>query len=306
MNLFSGLKATFLGHPEFTWENRRRGARVRLRLPVTARQQQQQSNAELLDLSAHGLRLLSTRINPAGQCLYLTPQGSFGQVGRQRVKCQVAWCRPHNNRYLVGVRWDDSDSWIQELWRRVEPRWVPRRHLRVACRLQVQVQLDGECWSGLCHDLSPGGCRLRLAAHLSPGQLVRIGFGPQPWQPAIQLEARLVGRAGGEYCFRFAGQICPRLRGLLLNLLEAEAPLCDDPLLDEESLAPSACRMRAVQSLPTRPSLSSVFAPEIPSPRFESGLPRVIGDLRRRETIPNRNPSLWAARNLRTIRLADC
>lgn len=292
MNLFSGLRATFLGQPDFPWENRRSHQRLRLRLPIATRQGHRQSAGDLLDLSSRGLRIHSQINTQPGEMLWVWPSSQVALLGRQRVGCQVAWCRPHGGRYQVGLRWSDPESWLQDLWRRIQPGWARRRHLRVLCQLEVKLSVEEEpqAWHGMCHDLSPGGCRLQAQAHLTPGQWVRLDFA------ALSLEGRIIHREGTFYHIRFGSVPCPRLRGLLLNLLEAQSPLCEEPLVDESLLPqpspPSPAPPRACQPL------ARVPVPILPEMPESSGLPEPLPPLHRRDHLPDRNPSLWAARLL--------
>lgn len=282
MNLFSGLKATFLGQPDFPWDNRRRHPRVRLRIPI--------SHGELLDLSAEGLRIDSSQPAHPGDTLSIWPEVAL--IGRQRLKCRVAWCRALSGRYQLGLGWSDPDSWLDDLWKRVQPSWTQRRHLRVLCQLDVQLttQDEPQSWHGLCHDLSPGGCRIQVQAHLALGQTVRLDFA------ALSLTGTILHREGTTYHLRFGSQPCPRLRGLLLNLLQAHAPLMEDPLLDEEILPLPAPLPQTTPQSPRQ--LSSVPVPKLPEPSQKSGLPEHLPPLQKRSLLPDRNPSLWAARLL--------
>lgn len=293
MNLFSSLKATFLGQPDFPWENRRQHQRLRLSLPIESRQGLRHARGQVLDLSAAGLRISSPLPARSGDTLSLWPAAEVSLVGRQRVACRTAWCRASGGQYQIGLHWSDPDSWIHDLWRRIQPKWAYRRHLRVLCLLDIQVssEEDAQSWQAVCHDLSPGGCRIRLQAHhLNLDQVVRLDF------TSLKLDGRVVGRAGNYYHLRFTGPPCPRLRGLLLNLVETQASICEDPAMEENLLPPSRCPIETIPEAPK--SLASVAVPHLPGLPNRSGLPDGPRALHRRQLLPDRNPSLWAARNL--------
>lgn len=288
MNLLSSLKSTFLGQPDFPWENRRQHQRLRLSLPIAS----SLGPGQMLDLSAAGLRISSPLPIRSGETLSLWPQADSSLVGRQRVACRVAWCRAIGGEYQIGLLWSDPDSWIHDLWRRIQPNWSYRRHLRLLCLLDIQVKADSESqsWPAVCHDLSPGGCRIRLQAHLNLGQVVRLDF------ISLRQQGKVVGRAGNYYHLRFTGAVCPRLRGLLLNLLETQATICEEPLMDESLLPPTRPPLAAQAEAPK--ALASVSAPQPAEPSDRSGLPENRPPLYRRQILPDRNPSLWAARLL--------
>lgn len=248
--LLAIVKAVLLGRPNLSLENRRGHQRLRLRVPIACKLLDEEHPAELLDISATGMRVLMPCPVHVEDTIRVSAIPETGLVGRQRLICRVAWVRPHRPEWEVGLEYHDTDenlahSWVQLALRHLDPDQVNRRSRRIPANLRVHVaNVEGELVGrGLCVNLSTGGCLLEMDRPLLNDEVVKLGIGPNETDPNIFLSGRVLrhipGGDVGKYLHHI--QFFPgenrnhqRLRSLMLTLLEELKSL--DLKVDEEEL----------------------------------------------------------------------
>lgn len=275
-----------------SWDNRRRGPRLALRLPL----QLESKAAELINISEDGLRLSTAGSLPPGRTVVVCPGQELNPIGRRRARCQVVWCRRHQGIYQVGLAWSDPDSWIQSVWQRIRPEWRTRRHLRIHCQFPVQVKLpNGRVLEGArCLDMSPGGCLLRLEGWIAAGTRLSLAFGPDH---SLLQEGEVLEVESGRIHVRFRGPENKRLRGFLSNLKAHHGECPGDPPVElprfeitRPIVAPFTPPLKECGPAPRPRSLEQICGDRL-------GLPQVLSPLKLRQ-MELRSPSLWAARQL--------
>jgi hypothetical protein len=223
---------------------------LRLRVPVICKIGDEEHPAELLDISATGMRILvPTRVNE-DDTVRVSAIPETGLVGRQRLICRVAWARQRKPEWEVGLEYNDTDenlahSWVQLALKHLDPEQVNRRSRRIPANMIVQVSdAAGEVVGrGLCVNLSTGGCLLQMDKPLMKDEVVKLGIGPSESDPAIFLSGRVLrhvpGGDVGQYLHHvqfFPGENRnhQRLRSLMLTLLEELQQL--EMKVDEEEI----------------------------------------------------------------------
>lgn len=248
--LLAVVRAVLLGRPNLSLDNRRGHQRLRLRVPVICKVGPEEHPAELLDISATGMRiLLPARVNEE-DTVRVSAIPETGLVGRQRLICRVAWVRQRKPEWEIGLEYNDSDenlahSWVQLALKHLDPEQVNRRSRRIPANMNVQVSdAGGEVLGrGLCVNLSTGGCLLQMDRPLLKDEVVKLGLGPSESDPAIYMSGRVLrhvpGGDQGQYLHHvqfFPGENRnhQRLRSLMLTLLEELQQL--EMKVDEEEI----------------------------------------------------------------------
>lgn len=260
--VFSLVKAVLLGRPNVSLENRRQAQRLRLRVPILCKLDEEEFEGELVDLSSTGMRAMLPHPVEVDDTLRISATEKTGLVGRQRLVCRVAWVKFRRPEFEVGLEYNDSDenvahSWIQLALRHLDPDQVQRRARRIQANLRVQVSQPngGKLGRGVCVNLSTGGCLLQMDRLVPKDEVVRIGLGTNEQETNIFLTGRIVSHVYGNVAgvdprnghFLHHMQFFPgenrnhsRLRSLLLTLLESlgqQADLEDEPEVDVEEFS---------------------------------------------------------------------
>jgi hypothetical protein len=248
--LLAVVRAVLLGRPNLSLDNRRGHQRLRLRVPVVCKVGAEEHPAELLDISATGMRILvPARVNEE-DTVRVSAIPETGLVGRQRLICRVAWVKQRKPEWEVGLEYHDTDenlahSWVQLALKHLDPEQVNRRSRRIPANMNVQVSdAAGEVLGrGLCVNLSTGGCLLQMDRPLLKDEVVKLGLGPSEQDPAIYMSGRVLrhvpGGDHGHYLHHvqfFPGENRnhQRLRSLMLTLLEELQQL--EMKVDEEEI----------------------------------------------------------------------
>lgn len=335
--LFKLVRAVMLGRPDVSLENRRKDQRLRLKVPVLARVDQEDLKAELLDLSPTGMRLRLPQSVERDDTVRVSASQESRLVGRQRLLCRVVWVKRRKPGCEVGLEYNDSDenlahSWVQLALRHLDPERVKRRSRRIPAYLFVHLaDHEGlELGKGICVNISTGGCLLQMDRHLPLDQGVRLGLGPGDSEPSIFLTGKILSHVEGGEPGQFFHhvQFYPgenrnhqRLRSLLMTLLEEvgeQEGLQDNAeveLEDEVEQAPSLFARLGQQPAepvppvgpdsPPKARPARAESPPIPKPKAPASDSKPLSErlgkptpVQKTRSYTNRPNSLWAARNL--------
>jgi hypothetical protein len=298
--LFSLVKAVMLGRPNISLDNRRQSQRLRLRVPVMCKVDDDEFEAELVDLSSTGMRVVLPRPVEVEDTVRVSATDKTGLVGRQRLLCRVAWSQWKKPYCEVGLEYNDSDenvahSWVQLALRHLDPDKVKRRARRIAANLPCQVtsaqsELVGR---GVCLNLSTGGCLLQMDRLIPKDEVIRLGLGPNTEEPNIFLSGRILSHVTqqdyGKFLHHmqfFSGENRhhTRLRSLILTLLEELGPETNveqesEVEFEEQSSAGSLFeRLSQPVSFPKpTPAVQEPMAPNPPLPPMVPGAALPLG-----------------------------
>jgi len=217
--------------------NNRRGThRIDYRTEVLGRLQGVDYPCQLVDISYEGLRLRAPVHLPKGSEVLISSKPETGLVGRQRLRCRVAWTRRSSFGTEAGLTYCDSRenielSWIQLALRELDPAHGRRRTRRLESGLAVTLQDKSgrPLGAGVCVNLGTGGALLQLPRGLVSGDAVRVGLGTGEQEASITLLSRVVSSQpqprSGEFLVGvrfYPGQTRDhqRLRSLLLSFLD--------------------------------------------------------------------------------------
>lgn len=316
-SLRSWFHRVMLGKSRITPCNRRRNPRLKMCLPVICKLGTCDYPANLLDLSADGMRLELTRPLRVGQEVKVSSLPGSPLCGRQLLTCRTAWVgRDHQ----VGLVYCESprklaQSWIHRVLRNLDCDRVRRRTRRIECRLHVRLMpLDGRSpVNGICLNLSAGGCLVQLRENVTVGETVTLGLGSGPNDFHAVLQARVLKRARTSdphkvlYHLQFwgAGQRAnPRLHSLVLSLIAPGSEAGDEPELDLEQqhfysqqFEPVEVLRRARVVPPRQTTVVATRSQQMACPALSQKIKAPTGTCLPREVVA-RCPSLWMARAL--------
>lgn len=181
--------------------NRRSEHRPGCSLRATCRHQGQDLHGTILDLNFSGLRLFLSRPVEAGAHVLVSCRPGGLLVGRQRLRCRVAWIRQaRSGGCVAGLQFADPEnlehSWVPTALRQLgfetPDSFKRRRTRRVEAQLAVRVDVERfgdfhRLGSATLLDVSTGGALLLLAEELNRGDVIRVQLESDP-------DVRLLGR----------------------------------------------------------------------------------------------------------------
>ncbi|MBI3926464.1 MAG: PilZ domain-containing protein [Armatimonadetes bacterium] len=192
--ILSKLSLALRQGPEPALVNRRSEVRPSCSFRAICRYQGTDLEGTLLDLNRTGLRLmLATLLEPGAQVLVSCRPGGM-LVGRQRLRCRVAWVRQtRSGGCVAGLCYQDPEnfeqSWVQAALKQVgDPArngFKRRRMRRIEAQLPVDVLVERFgafhlVGSGTLLDVSTGGALVLLAGDLRVGEPVRLRVNDEP------------------------------------------------------------------------------------------------------------------------------
>lgn len=233
--LFRFVRGLLMGRGE-ELGNRRDTHRIPHAAEVIGRLKGVDYPCQLIDIGHEGLRLRAPVHLSRGAEVLVSSKPETGLVGRQRLKCRVAWTRKSSFGTEAGLQYCDSRenielSWIQLALRQLDPSHGRRRVRRIESGLAVTLQdkTGQPLGGGECVNLGTGGALLRLPRALVSGDAVRVGLGTGDREANIVLLSRVVSNQPDAQTGQFLVGVRfypgenrdhQRLRSLLLNLLD--------------------------------------------------------------------------------------
>lgn len=294
------VKKILLGRGQAELRNQRQRNRLPVSAPVKLRVGEQDLAAELLDISPDGARIHCATRPRLNREVRLSSLAETGMVGRQRLLCRTVWIRRVPGGYEVGLEFCDTaenlqHSWIQVPLAKRNVEHQRREYRRIAAGFYVSVEEAETRECGVCVDLSPGGCLLRLERPLRENSRICLRFGPGADSSSIVLWGWVVGERRGpnfgeflhhvKFCAQ-EGRYQRRLRNWLQTLVvesnSQEAIPERLEFLPQEKPAAKAVAVRKAPQPPPPPTFSDSGwnAPRLATP------------------LGPRPASLWAARTL--------
>lgn len=183
-NLIESIKSIVVGT---TVEDRRSTARALCDIPISCQMKSGYKPAQMLDVSARGLRLeVDEKIRVGTPMRVKSPRKLEGEY--QDAIGKVRWCRKSRDGfYQIGLDFEGKmtkNCWIPPLLAELglDTR-VPRqrrKHMRVPSDLHIQFTADGgQLTEGILKDLSLGGALVKLrGSRVSKGVKGRLTVGP--------------------------------------------------------------------------------------------------------------------------------
>jgi hypothetical protein len=189
--LFGGGLATF--------EDRRRGVRMRARVPVVCRSGAERFASIVVDISPQGMRLYGTPKLVKGSLVNV--QHKERANDGEGVTCRVIWTRHYktNDKRVAALQFEDSGDSLQRSWlghplRELQQRkGQARNSMRITCKMPAEVFTvrDEMLTSGTCRDLSEGGALLELDTQMPKNTDLMMKLGPLGTIEILQLKMQV-------------------------------------------------------------------------------------------------------------------
>lgn len=239
--LLEGALAFFQVRAPSKSEERRRLIRLRCSYLVQCVVEQQQFEAEILDMGLNGMRLrMSHKLKPGSNVFVYHPTRS-DRVENEYVLCLVRWSRKRrdSDELETGLQYADTPgnmrrSWVKFLLKELgfdeRAIYTRRKSIRADSRITGVLQSeDGRQCEGTVLNLGAGGALFESEASFPASTRVKLKVGPMAglpsvWLPGIVLHSK--NHEGEPYStsIRFedlkAGQV-RTLGSYVLHLLKA-------------------------------------------------------------------------------------
>ena len=196
------LKKIIRGFRDFAFEDapsveeRRRIQRLTCHYPLTLSSSGSPLPVTVMDLSAAGAALISSRRLAKGSVVMLGQPQLPNMERTQSLQATVRYCRGLRERFRVGVEFRGNlvDSWVGEalfeLGFDASHMEQKRRYVRAQTQLPIEIRTwDGEFLVGTLLDLSRGGALLNTNKAWGVGEALRLILGPVGFLPVLFLSA---------------------------------------------------------------------------------------------------------------------
>jgi len=196
------LKKIIRGFRDFAFEDapsveeRRRIQRLTCHYPLTLSSSGSPLPVTVMDLSAAGAALISSRRFAKGSIIMLGQPQLPNMEKTQALQATVRYCRGLRERFRVGVEFRGNlvDSWVGEALLELgfdsSHMEQKRRYVRAQTQLPIEIRTwDGEFLVGTLLDLSRGGALLNTTKAWGVGEALRLILGPVGFLPVLFLSA---------------------------------------------------------------------------------------------------------------------
>lgn len=174
-------------------DERRSTPRVLCNIPLSCQTASGAMVCTLKDLSSTGARVFTDQKAGKNQVVILSPPKGMGDSSRA-MKGKVAWCRPVNRGYLIGIKFTiAAGGWVSTVLRDLglssNPPSQQRKFVRVPSDYNVKLEVQGAERMVRLKDLSIGGALLSGRERLARDQAVRITIPSHLDLPELQILA---------------------------------------------------------------------------------------------------------------------